>query len=90
MDISNLTIDELVKLRDDVAGRLVGLIKARQGELQAEAERLAALNGKTVLKPKYAHPTQSNQTWHGRGSKPRWVEDWLREGGTLEQLKGAA
>lgn len=88
MDISNLTIDELVKLRDDVAGRLVGLIRARQNELKEEGERLDALNGKTVLKPKYVHP--DGMTWHGRGSKPKWVEDWLSQGRTLEQLKGAA
>jgi len=24
--------------------------------------------------------------WTGRGQKPRWVTDWLAEGGTLEQL----
>lgn len=24
--------------------------------------------------------------WAGRGKKPRWVTDWLEEGGTLEQL----
>lgn len=25
-------------------------------------------------------------TWSGRGRRPLWVEQWLKDGGTLEQL----
>jgi hypothetical protein len=51
MDISELSIDELARLRDDAGVRLQRLVAARQDELKAEADRLAAINDKTVLKP---------------------------------------
>lgn len=35
---------------------------------------------------KYRHPQQHDLTWTGRGRKPHWVEAWLAEGGSLEQL----
>jgi DNA-binding protein H-NS len=37
---------------------------------------------------KFRHPQQPDLEWTGRGRKPRWVEAWLSEGGTLDQLAG--
>ena len=36
--------------------------------------------------PKYRHLADASLTWTGRGRKPRWVEEWLSGGGTLEQI----
>lgn len=38
---------------------------------------------------KYCHPENSLITWSGRGRKPTWVDDWLKNGGTLEELSTA-
>ncbi|WP_342778599.1 H-NS family nucleoid-associated regulatory protein [Paracoccus laeviglucosivorans] len=35
---------------------------------------------------KYAHPENPDQTWTGRGRKPRWVQDALDEDKKLEDL----
>lgn len=35
---------------------------------------------------KYRHPQNSAQTWAGRGKRPRWVNEWLSTGGSLEAL----
>lgn len=35
---------------------------------------------------KYRHPENGELTWTGRGRKPKWVEDWLAGGGSLEQV----
>jgi DNA-binding protein H-NS len=35
---------------------------------------------------KYRHPEKADLAWTGRGRKPKWVEDWLSGGGTLEQV----
>lgn len=36
---------------------------------------------------RYRHPDQPETlTWSGRGRKPLWVQEWLDNGGTLEQL----
>lgn len=34
----------------------------------------------------YSHPENADLAWTGRGRKPKWVEIWLKNGGTLEQL----
>ncbi|HLO65300.1 MAG TPA: ParB/RepB/Spo0J family partition protein [Azonexus sp.] len=34
----------------------------------------------------YTHPENADLAWTGRGRKPKWVEAWLDNGGTLEQL----
>lgn len=42
---------------------------------------------------KYCHPDHdpavTHCTWSGRGQKPKWVSDWLENGGTLEELSTA-
>lgn len=34
----------------------------------------------------YAHPENADLCWSGRGKKPKWVEHWIAEGGTLDEL----
>ena len=44
--------------------------------------------GKTgVVPPKYRNPNNPQETWTGRGRKPRWVVALLEQGYTLDQLK---
>jgi len=35
---------------------------------------------------KYRNPADATQGWTGRGRKPRWVEAWLADGKSLDQL----
>lgn len=35
---------------------------------------------------KYRHPQHSDLAWTGRGRQPKWVAEFLAQGGTLEQL----
>lgn len=36
--------------------------------------------------PKYANPADPTVTWTGRGRKPRWVQENLDQGKSLEDL----
>ena len=36
--------------------------------------------------PKYRNPDNPAETWAGRGRKPKWVEEKLAHGATLEDL----
>lgn len=36
--------------------------------------------------PKYKNPADDSQTWTGRGRKPKWVEEWLNSGKSLDDL----
>lgn len=56
------------------------------GEDSARKERRAELAAKGI---KYCHPTNDYLAWSGRGQKPKWVAEWLANGGTLEQLSTA-
>ncbi|KAA0072959.1 H-NS histone family protein [Tardiphaga sp. P9-11] len=37
--------------------------------------------------PKYFNPSSPNETWSGRGKKPRWLIVALQKGHVLEELK---
>jgi DNA-binding protein H-NS len=55
-------------------------------------EVLSSGKGKTKSKPrkvaaKYVDPTDPNRTWTGRGRKPKWVEAYLAQGKSMEDLK---
>ena len=41
---------------------------------------------KTAVLIKYRHPTEPMLTWTGRGKKPRWIEAYITQGGTIEDL----
>ncbi len=38
------------------------------------------------VKAKYLNPDDTEQTWTGRGRKPKWVTLYIKEGGALEDL----
>ena len=60
------------KLSDLVADQKPGKAR-RSGEAGAESA--------------YVNPENSDETWSGRGRRPRWVNDALAAGRTLEDLK---
>ena len=40
-----------------------------------------------VHEPRYRNPDNPSQTWHGRrGAKPKWVREYLDQGGILEAI----
>ena len=38
------------------------------------------------VKVKYRHPANPELEWTGRGRKPKWVEAWVTDGGSLDNL----
>ncbi len=41
---------------------------------------------KGKMKPKYAHPDDSEKVYKGHGRKPKWLEEWFEAGHTLDEL----
>lgn len=60
-------------------------IQRRDLKAAAEADKPTATSAKKSELP-YRHPDNADLEWSGRGRKPKWVEVWLAEGGTLEAL----
>ncbi|MZR13731.1 H-NS histone family protein [Maritimibacter sp. DP07] len=44
-------------------------------------------DARTKVAPKYANPNAPEQTWTGRGRKPKWIEEHLAAGGKLEDIE---
>jgi DNA-binding protein H-NS len=38
------------------------------------------------VKVKYRHPENVELEWTGRGRKPKWVEAWVANGGSIDNL----
>src|SRR5262249_60249313 len=94
VNLSGMTVEELMDLRE----RVEGLLSERHAELREQLERMdraiavvggarvvggggRALKGRKVP-PKYRGP--SGQTWAGRGARPRWLVAAVKGGKKLE------
>jgi len=99
MDLNTLSLAQLKKLQDDVAVAIFNYEKRKKAEALTaveDAARAAGFSlkellssekltkGKIKAAPKYANPADPTQTWTGRGRKPKWVEELLASGKSLE------
>jgi DNA-binding protein H-NS len=97
MNLKAMSIDRLSKLREQVDSALNAKVieerRAVQDEL-SKLDRLAAgARGKGVrgglrgaVAPKYRNPDNPEETWAGRGLKPRWLAAALKTGKKLEDF----
>lgn len=99
-DLESMELKDLKDLRAKVERAISSFedrqkTKARE-ELEAFARErgynlgeLAAMAAVKKRKPataKFANPANSDETWSGRGRRPRWVEQALASGKVLEDL----
>jgi DNA-binding protein H-NS len=87
----SLSNEALCKLRDEI----VALLNSRADKLRIELDRLtngsAAIAGKVTetprkkIVPKYRGP--HGETWAGRGMKPRWLTNAMKEGKNPEDFR---
>lgn len=91
-DLLTLIPAEIKKREKDEKARILKELEAlatQRGfsldELLADAPAKAK-KPKGVVAVKYRHPENGQIGWTGRGRKPKWVVDFLANGGALEQL----
>jgi DNA-binding protein H-NS len=92
VNLSGMTVEALMDLRKRVDETLL----KRRADIQKQLERLDLLGGASVVRgggsalkgrkvsPKYRGP--SGETWAGRGVKPRWIVDAVKEGKKLDDF----
>src|SRR4051794_35511867 len=59
----------------------IGKEEGRQSRRQAPKE-----DRRRGVSPKYHNPDNPSETWAGRGRKPKWVEEKLASGSSLDDL----
>ena len=100
IDLENLSLKELKSLQAQVAKAIADFDGRRKQSALTELEEkarelgfsLAELTGVTVRRkrspatPKYVNPADASETWSGRGLKPRWFEQALKDGASAESM----
>ena len=100
IDLSSLSLAELIKIEKKLPRAIVKARKSEKVALRKKMEAIAAESGfalhdlfdgnnnktKRIVKPKYKNPDNIEETWTGRGRKPRWVQSHLSNGGSLDDV----
>ena len=90
VNLSGMTVEALMDLRVQVDETLL----KRRAEIEKQLARMgavvsgtsgggSALRGRKVP-PKYRGP--SGETWAGRGAKPRWLVDAIKDGRKIDHF----
>jgi DNA-binding protein H-NS len=86
-NLSAMSVDALLKLRDDIdkiLDRKANELRSQLSMLGRPAiQRGGSLKGKKVP-PKYRGP--SGETWAGRGARPRWLVEALKRGKKVDDF----
>ena len=97
MDLEKLSLEELKMLQSEVSVAIFNFEKRKKAEALVELKALALAKGfaleelledykgkktKRSVAPKYADPENSENTWTGRGRKPKWFIAGLESGST--------
>lgn len=102
-NLKQMSTAELEDLQKDIAAELDGRRKQERQKLLDEIRDKAKALGMSIEElvgfgksrttraakgvAKFAHPDDASLTWSGKGKRPRWVNEWLASGKSLDQLK---
>lgn len=101
MELSALTIPQLKDLLNQIPAEIKRREKAEKANLLKDLEKLASERGfslsdviggdvekkaKGSVAIKFRSPSDLNLAWTGRGRQPKWVQEHIANGGTVEDL----
>lgn len=93
--------DLIERAADLIEAKKADALKSAKAEIEKIAanvglsvEQLLGLQGakaarkatKRTVADKYRNPADASQTWSGRGKRPKWLEEAIRNGATLESF----
>ena len=101
-DLENLSEEELAEVIANAQRALKEIQHGKRKEVFAQIRQLAASVGVTVeiqdadkpagsrrggkVAPKYRNPDNFEETWTGRGMKPRWLQAQIELGRSPEEF----
>jgi len=98
LNLKTLSFDDLVALRDSAEAMITKRVAEEKRALEERLSRLTSYAGSAARKqsgsslkgrravPKYRNPENHDETWAGRGMKPRWMQALLAEGHSMEEF----
>jgi len=88
-NLSSVSVDGLLKLRDEVEKALSRRAKELQDQLLRLGHAPALRGGRSSLKGRKVpvkYRDRSGNTWAGRGAQPVWLREKLKAGEKLEDF----
>ena len=101
-NLKSMSVDRLSKLKDQIDAALAARVADKRRTLQAQLGKLARFGDRRMrfkgggprglVPPKYRNPDNPDETWAGRGLKPRWLAAALKSCKKIEHfaIAGAA
>jgi DNA-binding protein H-NS len=98
MNLKSMSIDKLMKLKDQIDTTLRAKVADERSTLQAKLDKLLRLptsrspskglrfGARGSVAPKYRNPENPSETWAGRGLTPRWLAAALKGGKKLDHF----
>lgn len=98
MQLRSMSVDKLVALKNQVEAALSAKVAEERRTLEAGLSKLARFQGGTRSKmtfgrgargpvaSKYRNPENPDETWAGRGLKPRWLTAAVKSGKKLDDF----
>jgi DNA-binding protein H-NS len=93
MALKTMSIDKLLKLKDQIEAALASKVTEQRRALESELSKLGRFQGgaggkvafgrrgaRGSVAPKYRNPENASETWAGRGLKPRWLTAAIKSG----------
>ena len=85
-NLSAMSVDDLLELRDRVSQILASRVQSERRELETRLARLQSVTGSSLgdrrgkVAPKYRSKKDPKLTWAGRGYTPGWMRDEMKAG----------
>ena len=101
MNLKSMSINKLMKLKDQIDTALPTKVADERSALQAKLDKLSRfstshspskalrMGARGPVAPKYRNPENPSETWAGRGLTPRWLAAALKAGKKLEHFSVA-
>lgn len=101
IEFDQLSLEELREIRKQADKAIEGFEARQKQQALADMEEAARKHGfslaqltggkigkknQPVSAPKYRNPSDATQTWTGRGRKPKWIDEAVKAGNTLESM----
>ena len=99
MALKSMSVEKLVALKGQIEAMLSSKVLEQRRALESELSKLDRFQGGTgraksvgrggargAVAPKYRNPDNPNETWAGRGLKPRWLAAAIKGGKSLENF----